>query len=64
MRLLARRSRVILSDLDCHADLCLRGELVIKQTGAGPFIADAGLVIAAPVHLLRAGRSRTAMRAP
>jgi hypothetical protein len=24
-------------------------ELVIKQTGAGPFIAGAGLVIAAPV---------------
>jgi hypothetical protein len=42
----------------------LVAELVIKQAGAGPFIAGVGLVIAAPVHLLRTGRSRTAMRVP
>jgi hypothetical protein len=39
-------------------------ELVIEQIGAGRFIADAGLVIAAPLQLLRSGRSRTTMRVP
>ena len=30
-------------------------ELVVKQTGAGPFTATAGLLIAAPIHLFRIG---------
>jgi hypothetical protein len=36
-------------------------ELVIKQAGVGSFIVGAGLVIAAPVQLLRADGLRTTM---